>query len=144
MTAIDLAPFDEAIRRHEQGIEVPIISMDGKTPTGLVILVAGPDSDRARKAREALHHDLVEAQRTTPLTPAEVSDQGAKFLAKLTIGWAPNVKVDGEELEYSEANAMKVFSRYRFIRQQVDSIAGDRAAFMPASQSSSATQPENS
>lgn len=142
MTSIDLAPFDDAIRRQEEGLEVEILGMDRKTKTGLVIRVAGPDSERAQRAREALHKELVEAQRLTPLTPAEISARGARFLAKLTIGWSPNVKVDGEELAASEENAVRVFERYRFIREQVDAAAGDRAAFMPASPSSSATQPE--
>lgn len=144
MTSIDLAPFDDAIRRQEEGLEVQILGMDGKTPTGLVIRVAGPDSERARRAREALHQELVDTQRTTPLTPTEVSSRGARFLAKLTIGWSPNVKVDGEELGATEDNAFKVFERYRFIRQQIDNAAGDRSAFMPASPSSSATPPPNS
>ena len=143
MSTIDLSPFDDALRRQEEGAEIAILSMDGKTLTGLVIRVAGPDSERARRAREALHQELVDAQRTTPLTPAEVSSRGARFLAKLTVGWSPNVKVDGDELSASEENAFKVYERYRFIRVQVDNGA-DRSAFMPASPRSSATRPENS
>ena len=142
MTAIDLGAFDEAIARQEAGIPVTILSLDGKTPTGLSIVVAGPDSARAQAAREALHDELVQAQRLTPLSPAELSTQGAKFLAMLTIGWSPKVKVNGEEFDYSEANALKIYERYRFIRQQVDAAAGNRAAFMPASPGSSATPSE--
>lgn len=139
---VDLSQFDEAIERQEKGIEVPILGLDGKTPTGLVIVVAGPDSERARKAREQLHQELVDAQRIDPLTPAEVAAQGTRFLAKLTIGWAPDVKVAGEQLAFTEANAIRVYEKYRFIRQQVDAAAGNRAAFMIASSGSSATQSE--
>lgn len=136
---VDLGQFDAAIQRQEDGIDVPILAMDGKTPTGLSIRVAGPDSERARQAREDLHAELVRSERVTPLTPAEATAQGTRYLARLTIGWSPNVKVSGEELAYSEANAIRVYEKYRFIRQQVDLAAGSRAAFMIASPGSSAT-----
>lgn len=137
MTSIDLGQFDAAIEQMEAGLDLPILGMDGK-PLGLTIRIAGPDSSRAQAAREALHQEAVESERLTPLTAAEVAAQGTRFLAKLTIGWTPTVTVDGEVLEYSEANAIRVYEKYRFIRQQVDNAAGSRAGFFLASQRLSA------
>lgn len=137
MTSIDLATFDAAIEQMETGLDVPIIGMDGK-PLGLTIRVAGPDSSRVQAAREAMHQEAVESERLTPLSAAESYAQGTKFLAKLTIGWTPTVTVDGEVLEYTEANAIRVYEKYRFIRQQVDNAAGSRAGFFLASRKPSA------
>ena len=133
--AVDLGQFDAAIEAMETGIDLPIVGMDGK-PLGLTIRIAGPDSARAQAAREALHQEAVESERMTPLSAAETTAQGTRFLAKLTMGWSPKVKVDGEggeELDYSEANAIRVYEKYRFIRQQVDNAAGSRAGFFLAS-----------
>lgn len=143
MASIDLTPFDEALRRQDEGIDVPVLSMDGKTPTGLSIRVAGPDSDRATQARQELQQELIAANRLAPLTPAETAAQGTRFLAKITLGWSPSVTMGGQELSYSEANAIRIYERFRFIRQQVDMAAGSRLAFMTALPSSSATPSES-
>lgn len=134
---VDLDQFVPVLQRQEDGIDVQVKGMDGK-PLGLTIRVAGPDSDRARGAREDLHRELVDAQRVDPLTPGETYAQGSRFLAKVTLGWSPRIKLDGEERECTEANAIRVYDQFRFIREQVDRAAGNRAAFMVASSGSSA------
>ena len=142
---IDLAQFDEAISRHDQGLNVPIFGPDGRTPSGLVVRVAGPDSAKVVEARAVLQRKLVESRRLDPLTPQEVSRQGAEFLALITIGWftpedkPATVLIEGKELSFSVENAILVYERYRFIRSQVDNASGNRQAFLTASPGSSAT-----
>lgn len=128
--AIDLSSFEDAIQKQEKGIDVPILGMDGKTPLGLTIRVAGPDSDRAQRAQEELADELIEQENMTRLNARDAAKRGIKYLARITIGWTPDVVLDGQELAYSPENAEKVYTRFRFIREQVDRAAGNRARFI--------------
>jgi len=126
---VDLATFDAAVKKQEDGIAVPILAMDGKTKLGFSIRVAGPDSDRAERAQEELTDELIEQENMTRVQAREATQRGLRYLAKITIGWEPAVILDGQELAYSEDNAFKLYQRFKFIREQVDRAAGNRARF---------------
>lgn len=128
--ALDLSGFDAAAKRHEEGIVVDIIGPDGETPSGLKIRVAGPDSQRARKAQEDLAASLIAQENIGKPKASETTRRGIEFLARITLGWEPAVKIDGKEMVYSVENAEKLYGRYSFIRDQVDRAAGKRARFM--------------
>lgn len=52
-----------------------------------------------------------------------------RYLAKITMEWAPAVRIDGDELTYSEDNAVRLYTRHPFIAEQVNRAAGNRKAF---------------
>ena len=128
--ALDLSSVDAAIKRQDEGLDVEIKGLDGKTPLGLVIRVAGPDSQRAQEAQEALTDEMLAREASETRTSAkEATERGIRYLARITIGWQPAVKLDGEEMAYSVANAEALYRRFRFIRDQVDRAASNRARF---------------
>lgn len=127
---IDLSAFDEVVKKQDEGITVDIVGMDGKSPLGLSIRVAGPDSERAQKAQEELADELIDQENLTRLKAKEAAQRGIRYLARITMGWEPAVVLDGKELAYSPENAEKVYARFKFIREQVDRAAGNRARFM--------------
>ncbi len=104
--ALDLSSLDAAIKRQDEGLAVEIKGLDGKTPLGLTIKVAGPDSQRAQKAQEELADEMIAREElSTKASAKEATERGIKFLARVTLGWEPAVKLDGEELGYSVKNA---------------------------------------
>ncbi len=126
----DLSAFGAAVKRQNEGIEVEIIGPDGETPTGLKIRIAGPDSARAQRAQEQLADDLIAKQVDGKIKAADATKRGTAYLAKITLGWTPEVITDGEEeFAYSEEAAARLFTKYRYLREQVDRAAGDRARF---------------
>ena len=127
---VDLAQFDEAVKRQNDGVKVDIKSMDGKTPLGFWIRVAGPDSERAIKAQEEMADELIEEGSASPTSAAERDRRGRRHLAKITMEWGPKIILDGAELTCSVENAEKLYSRFRFIRDQIDVPAGNRARFL--------------
>lgn len=146
---VDLSKFDDAVKRMEDGILVPIVSMDGKSPLGFSIKVAGPDSERAQQALNDIQQELIEEGSDQPATSADVALRRMKYFAKVTIDFVPDerpdgttpdvaVKLDGEPLPYSEENASKLYQRFRFILQQVQLKADTRAAFLNGSPDASA------
>lgn len=128
--AVDLSSLDDAKKKHEEGIGVSVLGADGKTPLGFSIRVAGPDSDRAQKAQEELTDELIEQGNAGSLNGREATQRGVKYLARITLGWEPKIILDGQELAYSPENAEKLYRRHKFIREQVDRAAGNRAGFL--------------
>ncbi len=128
--SIDLSAIEAAISRQDEGIDVPILGLDGKTPLGITIRVAGPDSARAIAAQEAQTDDLLERQDANKPTAKQLAERGIAYLARVTLDWSPVVKVDGEDRAYSVENAELLYRKFRFIREQVDRAAGNRARFM--------------
>lgn len=128
--ALDLSAFGAAVKRQNDGIEVDILGMDGETPTGLKIRVAGPDSKRAQAAQETMADELVAQQVDGRMKAADATKRGIRYLAKITLGWSPESINDGEEeFAFSEAAAVKLYTKYRYIREQVDRAAGSRTRF---------------
>lgn len=126
---VDLSAIEASIRRQDEGIVVDILGPDGKTPLGLKIRVAGPDSARARDGLEDLTDELATGGGTGTTTKAERRDHGLRYLAKMTIGWEGQVKFDGVVQDFSEQAALALYRRFKFIASQVDNAAGDRARF---------------
>lgn len=134
--ALDLSAFDAATKRQEQGIEVDILGLDGETPIGLKIKVAGPDSQRAQKAQAELADVRFEKQAKKGkaafrIKAAEARDQQIQYLARVTIGWEPPiVNLGGTEIKCSPENAEILYRAHPFIREQVQETSDDRERFM--------------
>lgn len=135
--ALDISALGEAVKRQNEGIEVSILGMDGK-PTGLKIRVAGPDSRRALEAQEELTDARIEklaaqvAAGGSPekLKASDATKQGINYLARITLGWTPaNINDGEEEFAFSHAAAVRLYTKYRYIRDQVDRVAADRTRF---------------
>lgn len=137
----DLAQFDAAVQRQEDGILVPIYGMDGKTRLGFSIRVAGPDSTRSTEALDAIQQELVEEASLETAKPSDNANRRLRYFAKVTMDFVPDQRADGttpevaivldkEPLPFSEANAEKLYQRFRFIYQQVAAKADTRAAFL--------------
>ena len=125
---VDLASFDDGIKRQDAGILVPIKGPDGKTLLGFSVRVAGPDSERWRLAQEEMLGELISGE-VSDLSARDRLDRKTRFLAKVTMEFVPNVIIGGQELSYSEDNAVKLFTTYGFVREQVDNAAGNRGSF---------------
>lgn len=127
----DLAQFDDLQKKQEAGIDVEINGPDGK-PLGFSIKIAGPDSERQRKASEEIMDERLLSDSAAPANAADLTRARVQGLAKSTISWTP-FKLDGGEYAYSEENAQKLYVRFPWLREQVEAKAGRRAAFMKPS-----------
>ena len=127
----DLAEFDSLQKNQDEGIEVKIKDPNGQD-VGITIKVAGPDSERQRKAIEKLQNERLQSEDVLPMTAEDLARQQVRGLAMSVMGWTPII-LGGEELKYSEENAIKLFNRFPFIRDQVQAKAGKRAAFLQPS-----------
>lgn len=134
-TSLDLAKFGDALKEsQENGIEVDIKHPDTGEPIGLKILVAGPDSERQRKARQKMLNARIRARRMTPLTAAEQEVETAKILAESTISWewSNGLSFNGSVPDLDVETAASLYKKLPFVREQVDLAAADRGGFMKA------------
>lgn len=138
---VDLSSFDGMVQRQEEGILVRILGPDGKTPLGFSIRVAGPDSEIAQAALDAIQQEVLEQESLDAPTQREIAQRRLSYFAKVTMdfvadaredGVVPDVavKLDGAPLPCSEENATKLYQRFKFILAQVRAKADTRSAFL--------------
>lgn len=128
---IDLTAFDDNLQLQEDGMAVDIVNPSGKS-TGLKIMIYGPDSSRAEQAVKELASEI---ERDTAAdgdlggdTPEAQKKRSIAYLAKITKGW--NVPIGADRLAYSEENARTLYTKYPFIKDQVQFKADRRSLFI--------------
>jgi hypothetical protein len=127
----DLSAFDGLKEAQEAGIDIELKDPSGQ-PIGVSIRVAGPDSERQRKVMKALTNERINNEDLATATAEDIEVNTLKILAASVISWSPIV-LDGSDLPYSEESAIRLFTRFPFIREQVEKKAGKRTGFMKRS-----------
>lgn len=127
-TTFDLASLD-TLAAQEDGRDIRIVHPGTGADLGIVIKVAGPDSERVRKARAVVINARLARRNQKPLTADQLETEATRVTAAAVISWV-GVSESGKPIECSQAEAERIFTKYPFIREQVDADAGDRAGFM--------------
>jgi hypothetical protein len=122
----DLAALDDLVAHQDRGADCLIVHPVTDEPMpDLVFIVAGPDSDVQRRARLWLQDELYAY---CGRIPAEDQDRLAiEQLARFIVGW--RVKQDGKDLPFSHTNVVRVLTKFRFVREQVERFAEDRTPY---------------
>ncbi len=125
---MDIARFDTQ-KGAEEGHRLQLKDPFGE-PLDVYITVKGMDSVTYQDAQlETVrrYKDLPERKRKDPdLIRAGVME----LLADVTMGWE-NLQIDGAAYPFSRANALKLYGRFPWIREQVQQAVEDRANFLP-------------
>ena len=124
--ANDLAHFDDLIEPQDRGAELTIIHpVTGETMADIVLIVAGPDSDTARRARLKFDDEML-AFRGRP--PADELDRMyIDRLARCVIGW--RIKRDGKDVPFNFSGIVKLLTSMQFIREQLEQFTQSRASY---------------
>lgn len=123
---MDLSHLNDLVEGQDRGADLTIVHpVTGDAMPDLVLTIAGPDSNVQRRARMRTSDELL-AYRGKP--PAEDQERLViEQLARFVIGW--RVKQDGVDLDFTFTNVTRLLTRFRFIRDQVDAFAVDRAVY---------------
>jgi hypothetical protein len=136
----DLSGLETLLQSQEAGIEVDILNEQGK-PLGLRIGIVGPDSDRMQKAMRDVTAEFAKAaaeRGSLEAAPDDGDGRMVAILAKATTHWAPNPKIGGQVIPFSEENVRNLYSKFRIIREQVEVRAVRRSSFTKSSSPASA------
>lgn len=97
---------------------------DGKPMT---ISVLGKHSKEFDRAMNAISERI--AGRRKKISAHQAKANAVELLAAVTVGW-DNITLGGENLEFSKANVKMVYTRFHWIRDQVDEFVGEIGNFM--------------
>lgn len=126
---MDLSDIRSAAADHERGKWHELVDPVTAAPTGLRVRVAGPDSDTQRRAELAMSDRLAElADSTGRVSARDRETVRLECLASCVLDW--DVKEGGEPVPFNTANVLRFLRLARWIEQQVDAFAGDRAAYI--------------
>lgn len=106
--------------------------VDGDSLRPITITLLGADGDRFNESRrEIIDQRLAKAQdqRRPDLRLAE--DAAIEHLASITVDFE-NIFLDGKPVNFSTANARKLYERLKWVREQVERFVHNRANFLPA------------
>lgn len=126
MTPHDLAHVDDLIEHQDRGAELVLAHpVTGEKLSDMVLIVAGPDSDTARRARIKFSDELMAFRHRPPAD--ELERMEIERLARLVIGW--RVTRDGKPMEFSFTNTVRLLTSAQFIREQVETFSQNRAPY---------------
>jgi len=150
---IDLESLDTAVA-GDKGARVPIVHPVTKDPIGIFITVLGKHSSTFRElVRERINKrvrtEALAARRGKPLDPRtaeEIEREALEMLVACTVGWEteiynengdivevkPTILLGSQHVTFSIPNALNLYTRILWMREQVDEAIGDLENFIPA------------
>lgn len=103
-----------------------------RTKLGIKITLAGADSDVYQNHLNAVANKRVKRMKPgqfVPPTAEETTETSLALLAACTLSWE-GMFLDGQEVPCNSENAIMIYRRFPWIREQVDAFIGDRANFL--------------
>jgi hypothetical protein len=153
---VDLADLD-TIAASDKGARIAILHPTTKEPFGLFIQLLGKHSTTFRelvkeRINNRIKRESMAAKRGKTLDPRsaeEVEAEAIEMLAACTVGWEteiyegegkerkikeikPTMRFDKQDLPFNHQNAIIIYTRFLFIREQVDNAIGDLENFIQA------------
>lgn len=130
------APFDfttrDVAQKAEEGAELEVLDPVTGDGVGVFITLAGADSVIHRKAAATIakrRMSNMKGFRNMALDPEKFEAEGIEVLAACTLAWK-GVVVDGASLPCSRDNAIMLYTRFPWLREQVDQFISDRSVYL--------------
>ncbi len=125
---MDLSELTKLAADQDAGHTFELFNPENGAPVGIKVTVAGPDSERTRKAYFHMQREITRlSARKNGLTPEKREELSADFLFAVTMGW--EVKEGGKELPFTKENFARLMKAGAWVRAQIDTFAGDRAPY---------------
>jgi hypothetical protein len=131
--SLDLNTID-TVRAANEGVEVELYHPGTNANLGIKIRILGKDSEQFRRIFAEQNRKRIKRMskggtfKVDVLTPEEMESDLIMLLAACTTGWS-GVIVDGKELDCNRENAAALYTRFPWIKEQVDNSVGDRSLF---------------
>lgn len=128
----EVAKANEAPGELELKHPVSGVVIEGADGKPIAIRLLGQDSRAWQDHQRAITDRILgRAGRRAKAQTAEQSEMDAiAGLAAVTVGWSDNLTMDGAPLTFSRANATALYTKLRWVREQVDEFVGDRSNFL--------------
>lgn len=135
---IDLADLD-TVKASNKPYRLALLHPATKRPIGGYINVLGQESDAFRDFNDERTNENLRVQyeatkngKDIPFrTIEEQRQRSIELLVACTVGFE-DITLEGKSFEFSVPNAVTLYTRFPWIRKQVDDAVTDIANFMPA------------
>jgi hypothetical protein len=128
---MDLSEIIKAADAQDKGHAFELLDPVHGEPTGVKLIVAGPDSQIAKSAREVMAKEAARLEaRRGGMTSADQTRLMEDYLSAVTIGW--DAKEKGKAVPFSKDAFLTLLRAGTWVRAQVDGFAGDRSPYFKA------------
>lgn len=120
-----------------------VVLRDAEGNAKMVIILLGADSEQFRKAQNRNLNKRL-AKRNVKMTAEELEAETVDLLAGVTVGWEGFLGTDEQPIPCNRQNAVALYTKYPFIREQADRFINERGNFLPTSEKASSASPATS
>jgi len=148
MGKFDLNSLD-TVKGSNDGFDVNLYNPATNEDTGIIITVLGKDSDcfqqitkkQNKKRMDMMSKNGFRSGKISSPSQEEIEANGLDLLAECTTGWKSSdengeykdsIFLDKKDVVFSVDNAKSLYSRFPWIKEQIDIAIGDRANFIKA------------
>ena len=125
----DLAKLDTA-KVAEEGAELRVTHPTTGEDLGITITLIGTDSKTFRDISKSRATASLK-KKTREIDLDQNESDAVELLAKCTKGWT-GITENGKEVAFSYDNAVQLYTKYLWLREQIDRFMADRANFLPS------------
>ena len=96
------------------------------------IKIVGKDSTKFTQMSEEFRRKTLEDMKSTKTMSQKMEsaqEQSDTILVACTLDWE-GMMLDGEDLPFTEANVRMIYSRFHWIKEQIDIAIADRSNFL--------------
>ncbi len=128
MSQFDLASLDSAAKA-EDGAELEVLHPISGEKLGIAIRLAGTDSAVHRKATTAIASRRTKGGFRRNINLDDLQAESIEILARCTLSWS-GVVLDGKDGPPSKEAAAALYTRFPWLREQVETFISDRANYL--------------
>ena len=125
----DLAKLDTA-KVAEEGAELRVAHPTTGEDLGITITLIGTDSKTFRDISKSRATASLK-KKTREIDLDQNESDAVELLAKCTKGWT-GITENGKEVSFSYDNAVQLYTKYIWLREQIDRFMADRSNFLPS------------
>ena len=125
----DLAKLDTA-KVAEEGAELRVAHPTTGEDLGITITLIGTDSKTFRDISKSRATASLK-KKTREIDLDQNESDAVELLAKCTKGWT-GITENGKEVAFSYDNAVQIYTKYLWLREQIDRFMADRSNFLPS------------
>ena len=125
----DLAKLDTA-KVAEEGAELRVAHPTTGEDLGITITLIGTDSKTFRDISKSRATASLK-KKTREIDLDQNESDAVELLAKCTKDWS-GITENGKAIAFSYDNAVQLYTKYLWLREQIDRFMADRSNFLPS------------
>ena len=125
----DLAKLDTA-KVAEEGAELRVAHPTTGEDLGITITLIGTDSKTFRDISK-IRATMALKKKTREIDLDQNEQDSIELLARCTKGWS-GITENGKEVAFNHENAVDIYTKYLWLREQIDRFMVDRSNFLPS------------